>query len=297
MSVKISVPGKLMILGEHAVVYGYSCIVSSVNKYLCVEAEKIDSGKDIFITPEVKDNRFVKHAVGFFKNKFNIGDKVKLSTKSNLGNFGLGSSAAVTVGTIKTLSSLFGIEISEHQLFDICLKIVLNVQKKASGFDIASSIHRHTIYFSGKTKEADIIFKENIPMVVGFSGEKASTNQLVENVTLFKRECSSKVNKIFIDIGQIVEAGKCVIQNNDWEELGRLMNNNHSLIKLLGVSTQNLDVMVNAACKAGAYGAKLSGAGGGDCMIACVPIEKKDRVEKAIEKFGGQILKLKVGSR
>lgn len=74
------------------------------------------------------------------------------------------------------------------------------------------------------------------------------------------------------------------------------MTANHILLKKMGVSTQKLDDMVQASINAGAWGAKLSGAGGGDCMIALVADGKRSAVEKAIGDVGGEIIRVGVNT-
>ena len=70
MKIKVSAPGKLMLLGEHAVVYGYPCIVTAVDKRLYVEAEIIDKKEDEIVTPQVKENRFVLETLAHFREEF-----------------------------------------------------------------------------------------------------------------------------------------------------------------------------------------------------------------------------------
>jgi mevalonate kinase len=294
-NLNLKVHGKLLILGEHAVVYGFPCIISAVNKYLSVNAKINSLGKDEIISPGVKNTAFVQSAIELFKKKFRKEEKVKISTRSFLGNFGLGSSAAVTVGAMKVLSELFEIRLKDKELFDLCFQVILQVQKQGSGADLASCIYGNTIFYHGKSKQAKIISKKILPVVVGFSGGKASTVDLIKQVFERNSKNPEKINNIFIEIERIVKSGKEAIIDNNWEKLGSLMNKNHHLLQNLGVSTGKLDKMVEAACKAGSYGAKLSGAGGGDCMIACVNREKRKQVEKAIISAGGEVLDIKVG--
>ncbi len=87
-----------------------------------------------------------------------------------------------------------------------------------------------------------------------------------------------------------MEKGKKAIVRRDWKLLGGLFNQNQTLLSKLGVSTDKLDKMCLSALTAGAYGAKLSGAGGGDCMIALVNSKYKKKVEKAMEEVGGKII-------
>ena len=81
MSIKVSAPGKLMLLGDHAVVYGYPCLVTAVDKRLYVEAEIINAENDDIITPQVKESRFVLESIAYFKEQFQIKESVRIKTK------------------------------------------------------------------------------------------------------------------------------------------------------------------------------------------------------------------------
>ena len=96
--------------------------------------------------------------------------------------------------------------------------------------------------------------------------------------------------KIFEKIGRIVEEAKISLVNADWKTTGELMNQNHKLLQELGVSTEKLDKMCQVAVNAGAFGAKLSGAGGGDCMISLVSEDKIKKVESSIINICGEVI-------
>lgn len=285
MKVKASAPGKLMLFGEHAVVYNYPCIVTTVSSKIYVEAEK-NSGPLKIIAPQVKDNRFVEKTVELFCEKYNVDNKILIKTYSNFSSkFGLGSSSAVTVALINALGKLYKIELSKQEIFDLGYKIVLNVQGVGSGFDIAVATYGGTIYFVTGGKVIEPLPIEALSLVIGYSGTKANTATIVKNL--------KPDFKIFDKIGKIVEEAKISLVNSNWQITGKLMNQNHRLLQKLGVSTEKLDKMCQASVNAGAYGAKLSGAGGGDCMIALTPVNKRKDVESAIIKAGGEILNVK----
>ena len=286
MKVKASAPGKLMLFGEHAVIYGYPCIVTTVSSRIYVEVEKT-SGQFKIDAPQVKDTRFVEEAIKQFCEKYKVDNKILIKTYSDFSSkFGLGSSSAVTVATIKALSKFNMIEISKKEIFDLGYKVILNIQGVGSGFDIAVATFGGTIYFVTGGKLIEPLKIKALPLVIGYSGAKASTSRIVQNL---------KPNfKTFENIKQIVEQAKISLVKNDWEKTGVLMNKNHKLLQELGVSTEKLDIMCQAAVDAGAFGAKLSGAGGGDCMIALVSKDKKEQVENSIVNAGGEIINVKI---
>lgn len=290
-----TIPGKLMVLGEHAVVYGYPCIVASVNKYITVQAEFSKTEKDEIISTATSDFRFVHSAIDVFRKKYTKNEKLKISIESNLGNYGLGSSSAVTAGTMMSVGRLFGIRIPEKALFDLCFEAVLRVQKNGSGADLASSINGGVIFFDGKSKCTELITSQTLPIVAAFSGVKADTVTMIERVRNERERNPVEVERCFESIENIVNRSKQVIIEQNWPLFGKMMDENQKLLSQLGVSNDTLDRMISAAKSAGALGAKISGAGGGDCIIACVSPEKRRTVMKAIENAGGEVLDIQVG--
>ncbi len=287
----VSAPGKIMILGEHAVVYGYPCLVTAVDKRIYIEASKIKGKKDIIIAPQVKESRFVEESINFFKERFKVNKSVRIKTFGDFSHrVGLGSSSAVTVAAFKALSVLFDKKLTLKEIFDLSYQVSLSIQKVGSGFDIAAATYGKTTYFVFGGKVINSFEVGNLPLVVGYSGIKADTPKLIKKVSRAYLVKGEQIKEIFKEINQLVERAKTCMSSKNYKELGLLMNKNHQLLKELKVSTVKLDDMIEAALKAGAWGAKLSGAGGGDCMIALVSEDKKRLVEAAIKKQGGEII-------
>lgn len=291
MKIRVSAPGKLMLMGDHAVVYGFPCIVTAVDKRLYVEAEIINNKEDEIITPQVKESRFVLETIADFKEKFKLKKSVKIVTKGDFShNVGLGSSSAVTVATFSALSSLFNVSLSKRQIFELSYKVNLKIQGLGSGFDIAAATYGGTLYFVTGGKAIEPLNIDLLPLVVGYSGVKADTPFYVRRVAETFKNRKNEMKLIFEKIAKLVESAKKSLREKNLKKLGRYMTDNHKLLQQLKVSIPKLDEMVEAAVKAGAYGAKLSGAGGGDCMIALVSEDKRKTVEKAIEEVGGEII-------
>lgn len=304
--IKVSAPGKLILFGEHAVVHGRPCIVTAINHRMCATIDKRNDDKIVLNAPDVgiknykislseldkeypKGARFALTAVKNFFRKYKVRSGLSIKTKCGFSSkFGFGGSSAVTVCIIKGLAKLFGIKISNRELFNFSYKTVLGIQKVGSGFDVAAAVYGGTLFFVTGGKIIERINVKTLPLVVGYTGIKADTPTLVKMVNEKKIKYPSLIDPIFNLSKEKVIAAKKALENNDLEVLGELMNFSHGLLTTIGVSCRELDKLVFAARKAGAYGAKLSGAGGGDCMIAVVAKKKRKQVEEAIIEAGGE---------
>jgi mevalonate kinase len=308
-AVTISAPGKLMLFGEHSVVYDHPCVVTAVGER--VRATLTPSETPIFslVAPDVNINsysksmdtlcegeipkgvQFIEHAINVFSKIYPISGGISITTSSTFSPlYGFGSSSAVTVCVIFGLFQLTKTLVTQKELFDMAYRTVLDVQGKGSGFDVASAIYGKTIMFETAGRKIEPLGVSSLPLIVGYSGVKADTKTMIEEVKKKKDMYPEKVDRIFTTIEKIVEQSKEPLEQSDWERVGKLMTFNHEYLRDLGVSTEKLEAMVSSAIGAGAYGAKLSGAGGGDCIIAVSPPEKREAVQKAIESAGGKVI-------
>lgn len=289
--IQTSAPGKLLLLGDYAVVYNNPCLVTAVDKRLYVEAEIIEADEDEIITPQVKESRFVLETIAHFKGVFSIRKSVRIKTQGDFSHqVGLGSSSAVTVATLEALNQLFDMKMQKRQLFDMCYAVTLSIQGVGSGFDIAAAVYGGTQYYVTGGKKIETVPITNLPLVVGYSGIKADTPFFIRKVAEAFKYRQKELDRIFAEITILVETARIGLEKGDFALAGKCMTQNHFQLQKLGVSIPKLDEMVKAANESGAWGAKLSGAGGGDCMIALVSDEKRDVVVRAIEKVGGEII-------
>jgi mevalonate kinase len=311
MKVEVSAPGKLMLLGEHAVVYNRPCLVTAVNQRMHVWASRLDEpvlmieAKDVGLSeykkslPKLGQGKifssalFVETAVLNFRKKHPFNQGVAIKTKSGFSRqFGFGSSSAAAVCTIKALSELFNVKLSLKEVFEIGYQTILDVQGKGSGFDVAAAVYGGTLYYVTAGKVIKPLKVEKLPMVVGYTGFKARTSEIIKQVAKKAARYPQVIESIYDEIKILVELAKKALRKKDWSSLGQLMDFNQGLLEFLGVSSKKLAAMIDAARQAGALGAKLSGAGVGDCVIALVNKRNKKRVEKAIKKIGGEIVKV-----
>lgn len=295
-SITIQAPGKLMLMGDHAVVYGHPCLVTSVGTYLTVTITEKSDGAIEVIAPQVSDTHFVDESLKqFVRLTGKTLPPLRIETASSFsGVYGFGSSAAVTAAVIKALGLLYAPQLSTGELFAAAYETVLAVQGVGSGFDVASALFGGTILY---TKGGKILEKltNNVPLVIAYSGVKANTVALIKQVAELREHNHSFVEGIFDEIHTLVEKAKEAIEGSDWATLGKYFKKNQQLLKKLGVSLGVLDTYIQIAEEAGAYGAKLSGAGGGDCMIAVVSHESRNSVIEALRSAGAEVIEIPIG--
>lgn len=308
--IKVSAPGKLILFGEHSVVYNRPCLVAAVNQRLFVEIEKILENKILISAPELKisdlsfsfddlnkkqpkEVTFVLTAVKNFFKKYSMKSGLKIKTESQFSSeYGFGSSSAVTVCTIKALAELFQIKAGKKEIFDLSYRTVLEVQGVGSGFDLAAAIYGGVVYFLTGGKKIENLKIKDVPLVVGYTGLKVSTSEIVKAVRAKMEKEPDYYNKLYDEISRISVKAKKEIERSNWQEVGRLMDENQEILRKFkapsleyGVSSEIIEKLIYNCKKAGAYGAKISGAGVGDCIIALGKNRKE--IEKAIKNSGG----------
>lgn len=313
--VTVSAPGKLMLSGSYAVVHGRPCVVTAVDQRLYVTVEKNGIDRFHLEAPDLglmaysktlselgtKDVpsavKFIEILYKLFLQDYPQENGIFVKTKSDFSSsFGFGSSSAVTVAFAKALCVLYDIKLDNKQLFDLCYQAVIEVQGVGSGFDLASAIWGGTIYYISPAKVVEPIEIEDLPMVVGYTRVKADTPTLVRMINQRLRRYPNKIDGIFDSVGQVSDEVLRTLAAKDWPKLGSLLTQHQDLMRDLGVSSPELEKLIEASLKAGAFGASLSGAGGGDCMLAVVDRHSKPFVIKAIEAAGGEVMSVKLNA-
>lgn len=308
-NISVSSPGKLMLMGEHAVLYGHPCLVTAVDRRMHISIERTEPPTLVLDAPDVhitayekpmnvlgtgdipKGVQFIERALQRFMTTYPIEGGVHISVSSDFSDqLGFGSSSASAAGTIRALSEIFNRRLSSKQIFAMAYQAVTDVQGKASGFDVAAAVYGGALYFVTAGKTVEPLSCASMPLIVGYTGVKADTTALVSEVNVKMHAQPERVKRIFDAIAKLVNDAKAKMIEGDWERVGKLMDFNQDYLRDLGVSSEKLESLIVAAKQAGAWGAKLSGAGGGDCMIAVSSEGTRHAIEKAIESAGGQVI-------
>jgi len=235
----------------------------------------------VFVT--VRKSRMAHHAKApYIDSCFDeMGVRGSVYVNSQLpSSSGLGSSAAVSVATLSAINDEFGKKYRPEEIADMAFAIEKKVQKgRASPTDTTVSTFGGLVFITGTSRRR--LPPHHFNLVVGNSLVQHNTAKMVELVAEMKKTNPRICEPVLDAIGEVTLAA--MHHMTDAQKLGDLMNMNHALLDVLGVGHPQISRLVLAARAAGAYGAKLTGAGGGGCMIAICPKHLKSRVAGAIE--------------
>ncbi len=321
---KASAPGKIILFGEHAVVYDVMGIATAINRRSIVEISKgvegiklKDPWRDITIKKDylealtkklenlIEEKNFpeIQKINAEDRNacqKFVIGHILKsadykpfdLTVKTELRK-GMGMSASVFSSTALALSDFFSLGLSKKKISELAYKgDVVAHGGTPSGIDNSTVTYGGYVSFRKSKGPKVLKLNKKIPVVIGDTGKPSSTGAMVSMVRGL-RENNESVRKAIEGVEEISKSALRAVKNGNLEKLGELMNKNQDMLRAMRVSTPELEKLIKASLDAGAYGAKLSGAGGGGIMVALAKNRKK--VAAAIQKAGGEPIITSVG--
>lgn len=282
-----SAPGKIYLFGEHAVVYGEPAIACAVELRTRVTASSSDTitiSSDLGTTGlDHEVHPYVSSAIEKL-GKRNV--SVKIRSDIPVGS-GLGSSAAVTIATLAAINLEFKLGHSNDEIARMGHEIEQKVQGAASPTDTFVSTFGGVVEIPSRRRLSML----ECGIVIGNTNKGATpkkTAKLVKHVAGLREEYPEVIDPIIRTIGSFSKKGEILVKKKDYISLGKLMNVNHGLLDALGVGTAELSALVYAARNAGAYGAKITGAGGGGCMVALSDSPRE--VASAIENAGGRAI-------
>jgi len=263
-----SAPGKVFLFGEHAVVYGKPGIAMAIRPR-------------VFVT--VKKSRYMPRTKSsYIDSCFEVMDaKGSVYVNSQIpSSSGLGSSAAVTVATLSAINDEFRLEKSREEIAELAFSIEKKVQKgRASPTDTTVVAFGGIVLITGTNRRR--LPPHDLSIVVGDSQTSHSTSEMVARVADLKAKSPAIVDPVLAAIEGVTLTAIHHLGNP--KETGRYLDMNNALLEVLGVGHPKLTRMILAARNAGAFGAKITGAGGGGCMVALSPKHAKGRIAKAIE--------------
>lgn len=301
-SISATAPGKIILFGEHAVVYRQPAIavpVMQVKAKAIATAAIGQPSSSIQVTaPDIELDSTLKtlpidhaisKAIDLTLNEIKISNyppfNLRITSSIPLAS-GLGSGAAVSVALIRVVANFLGQDLSNEIVSQIAYEVEKIHHGTPSGIDNTVVTYAQPVYFIKDQLIQIFQIKEAFTIVIGDTGIKSSTAVSVGNIRKAWQAHPDKYEDYFMACGQIAKQARQSIEQGKNDDLGPLMNENHDWLKKMGVSSPELDRLVQAALDSGAAGAKLSGGGIGGNMIALVKPEDAKQVVEALKKAG-----------
>jgi len=292
---KASAPGKIILFGEHFVVYGIKAILCAINKRVSITAEEILEKKIIINSsvgtlesvPKRPIQEIEFHLRPFYfladmmiqKYNHTSGIKITIDSEIPLG-VGLGSSSACCVASAAAISGIFAKK-SKEEILQIAIEAEKTIFPNTSGADCTVCTHGGLIQYEKQNGHSKIDSEPNFHLIIANSEIEHSTKKVVSNVKQYKEKNGDEFSSICNKEKSLIDDVLVCLKNNDLKGLGRNMIKNQEYLEKIGVSNEKLRGMIEIAAKH-SFGAKLTGAGGGGCIFA---LTDEDNMEKTMQQL------------
>ncbi len=305
--------GKTILFGEHFVVHGVPGIASAVDSAADATVKKAQKG--INVTDErsgakgYAEKKKLQQLESIERMLAAMGMDPKeialdIWLGGNLPGFsGLGASAASSVAIARAIAEEFNLDLSDERINDVAYEAEKAYAGNPSGIDNTAATFGGLIWFKkdlagGSNMIEQLSIREPVEIVIGNTGIVANTKAMVAGVAERKKQNPDKYATIFGQAEELAHKGRRALKEFDLRQVGKLMDENHRLLQEIEVSCKELDYQVDLAREMGAFGAKMTGGGGGGCMLALTPGKKlQEAVAGAMENEGFKVLKTKIGIR
>ncbi|MBN1406740.1 MAG: hydroxymethylglutaryl-CoA reductase, degradative [Calditrichaceae bacterium] len=291
--------GKIILFGEHAVVYGSHAIAAPIPNAMQARISKpVHKGLNLFIPEWQIDEQIemqgeshpsIHNALVMILNELDLNkEDMKIEVYPHIPTaVGLGGSASMAVAIIRALDKFFNKNLSDEQVNELAFKSETIFHGTASGIDNTLATYGKFMLFKKGSPPfmKNLVVKNPIRFVIGLTGVEGLTVQTVGRVRELWQSNKSRYQHIFDDIDHIVMQAVEAIEKNDLAELGNLMDINQGLLNALQVSGPEIEQLVHIARAHGALGSKLTGGGGGGAVIALCPAAE-DKVMQAMHEAG-----------
>lgn len=283
--------GKIILVGEHAVVHGAPAIAVGIGRGVSSIAHPADRdslqiepwGKTWRPNAESEDplERAFERILSRYADRPPLRFVVRVALPPGAG---LGCSAAIGVSLIDALDKALGVLRSRAELGSLALEWERFFHGDPSGIDNLAAALGGLICFQRSSPPRSISPKSSFYLVVAHSGQRSSTKEMVARVSRQLEQRPDWARSVLDEVNTLALRAETAIRNGDLSALGSVLDRNHAILRSLNLSTPRLEGLCQAARSAGALGAKITGAGGGGCMVALATgAEQASRIASALE--------------
>lgn len=293
MKSKASAPGKVILFGEHFVVYGVKAILCAIDKRITVSAEKTKEQKISIISNigklELEKNISLSEINSplkpfyFLANKIiknhDAGIEIKVESDIPLG-VGLGSSSACCVAGAAAISRLFS-NTTKQEILKLAIEAEKTIFQNTSGADCTVCTYGGIMEYDKENGFTTIESQPNFHLVIANSNIEHSTEVVVAGVKEFKEKNEIEFSTLCNNESKLVDEVLKEIKENNIKEIGNRVTQNQEYLEKIGISNDKLRDMIKIG-KNGSFGAKITGAGGGGCIFA---LTDESNLEETIKQF------------
>ena len=286
-------PGKIILFGEHFVVYDNRAILGAIDKYATVTSEKTNTDNILIssslgqtsIQKDEDESKIEKKFRPFFhiakqlisKNNFEKGISIKIESEIPIGA-GLGSSSACCVAAAASVSNLFN-NTNEKEILELAIQAEKTIFPNSSGADCTVSVYGGIIEYQRERGFSKINAENEFNFLIINSEQVHATDKVVERVKKFKEENEDIFSELCSEEERLITKALDSMKNNDLEIIGKCMAQNQIFLEQIGVSNDELLLIIKEIEKI-TLGAKITGAGDGGCIIALT--EKDDDLSEYV---------------
>ncbi|MCU0689921.1 MAG: mevalonate kinase [Polyangiaceae bacterium] len=284
--------GKVILLGEHAVVHGITAIAVGIGRSVEASVYASTTAPTQLQVHDAHGQWIIERDAELWRafralcDDIGVDRPVRAVARITVPTrAGLGSSAAMGVALAQALFASRGLPRDAERVERAAQAWEKVFHGNPSGIDVAAAIHGGCIAFARGKGATQLPLARPLCLCIGDTGERSSTREMVERVTAVLHSSPGLGQRILGRIRDAVEAARLALEHGDHAALGRAMQDNGMLLAQLGLATPTSDTLVASARAAGACGAKVTGAGGGGCVVALAP-GVQDRVLNAWARDG-----------
>jgi len=319
-----SAVAKLILCGEHAVVYGRPAIAlpltgiraradvadDQVGNGIVVHARDLHRHWRVANDPHGPISQLITSVLSYLHVTPAPDLRITISSTIPIAS-GMGSGAAVATAVVRVLAAYLGQQLAPAEISALVYASEQRFHGTPSGIDNTVIAYEQPIWFvreprtenqelRAESSDSSVVLHPSSPLIVpiaiatpftlliGDTGIRSATRLPVGAVRQRWQAETERFEALFDQVGAIVARAREVLEHGDIPALGLLLSHNHHLLQQIGVSSRELDALVGAALTAGALGAKLSGAGRGGVMLALVTPDTRARVAAALELAGAK---------
>jgi mevalonate kinase len=288
-----SAPGKVILFGEHFVVYGVKAILCSINKRVTVTAEKTSERKisinskigKLELEPDKPISEINSPLKPFYylankavENK-DTGIHIQIDSEIPLGA-GLGSSSACCVAGAAAIFKLFR-DISKEEILELAIEAERTIFENTSGADCTVCTYGGIMEYDKNKGFKKIEHEPNFQLVIINSNMEHSTQSMVSKVKEFENKNKEEFSKLSNLESKLVEDVLKLVKENKIQEIGQKMNQNQEYLENIGISNKELTKMIKIGQES-SFGAKITGSGGGGCIFA---LTNESNLQNILKKF------------